>query len=906
MNYLDKYLGGGKSQKINFKKIILAFIIFSFVCMLSFGFVSAATHTVSANTFSNVQATIDGSSSGDTVNFAGRYCNGSGSEISVTTPNLVLNGQGATLDARSNSRVLNIDADNIVVQNMVIRNGNSNGYGAGIFVASSNFRLSNCTIVNNVGDSGAGVMVRASSTGTIIDNCAFSGNIARNGADKNGGALDIHGSNVRVSNTNFTNNRADNCAGALMITSGSSGIFINNINITNCRFTSNVAVNNGGGMHISSSASNIRVVSCVFTSNVAPNGGGIDVASPIIINSSTFRNNNATKSNGGAIYSTGALTIIKGTFDSNNAKNNGGGVYITGSGTSTITSSSFIKNKAKNGGAIYTTGNLNITKGKIQNNTVSNCGSGVFSTATLRISKGTNINSNLAKVISISIKAKPKSGSSKKIIINYYLKTGDNIIEGVYNKNGRTYFNGSSTPRTILSSTPGKKLVSNFAGKKSSVKLGTNGIGKKEYPAKSGKIIVSYSQSGKTWSKQITIKVSKSTKKTKIKITKKTKTKIKSTKKNPSSITKSGSKSEFNIKNHENAHLISLNYNLSNYKIDSIELTYWNLKKNTTLNAFVDYIYLVNKTGWYFGSKNNKGDVIWNKTNTKPNTSFKWFNLNYNSVKKEYSVGNEVPKYTNDVSTTPRYYFISVKTTINHGSLTPYIRYSCNLVNKNNAKDKKRVRFFEEANTDIYFIGDLSNSERDKYKEALIGYKKNTYLNVNDSVVRNQVINILKDYKFSAVNGQLTSLSKSKAIFKWVSEKEKYKLYNNSRRKDTWSIPNIKAIKGKGGHIRLINCADHSHVTVSLLRTAGIPAVYAHGKCTFGSESAGHYWACAYISSAKKWHWLDTIHSGNKKYNYTYNSPGWTKYSFKAPPKLTIDKVILAKNITNSDLKNHK
>jgi len=200
----------------------------------------------------------------------------------------------------------------------------------------------------------------------------------------------------------------------------------------------------------------------------------------------------------------------------------------------------------------------------------------------------------------------------------------------------------------------------------------------------------------------------------------------------------------------------------------------------------------------------------------------------------------------------------------------------------------------------------LTDNEKKKYKGALINHGANKkWVHVNDSVVKKQLIVLLRDYKFSSVDGELTSLSKAKAIYKWVVEKEKYKYYRDSRHSDLWSIPKISNIKGKGGKsIKLINCADHSNLVVSLLRTAGIPAVYAHSN-VFG----GHYWACAYVKSTKNgktvtaWHWLDTIHN-----HYIYNkSPTSSNGNFKASPKLAIDNIVLANKtmVTNKDLSNH-
>ncbi|MDR1721670.1 MAG: transglutaminase-like domain-containing protein, partial [Methanobrevibacter sp.] len=73
----------------------------------------------------------------------------------------------------------------------------------------------------------------------------------------------------------------------------------------------------------------------------------------------------------------------------------------------------------------------------------------------------------------------------------------------------------------------------------------------------------------------------------------------------------------------------------------------------------------------------------------------------------------------------------------------------------------------------------------------------------------------------------MNSYSKSFVIYDWVKSKEKYHFHC-----DTWfSATKSLQILLKGGHGKFMNCADHSHLLNSMLRTVGIPAVYGNGDC---------------------------------------------------------------------------
>ncbi len=390
----------------------LLFLLLIFFLVLNIiGTISAADYTVSGNDFGSIQSTVDGVSSGDVINLAGGTYNGSGSEISVSTNNLVFNGQGAILDANGNSRIFMISSDNVTLQNMILRNGNFDGYGAAVYVAGANFKIINCSVLNNVGDGGGGIMITSSSPGSIVDNCMFSSNVASYGA-KNGGALAIHASNVCVSNSVFINNMADGHGGALTVNTVSGGT-LSNINISNCNFTSNTATTMAGGIFLSSNITVFLITGCLLSDNTAPMGGGIYTTSPLSISSSTFKNNSAnngggiystnrltlsstsgtnnkaTSDNGGFIYGTGTININGGTFSSNIANSNGGAIFTSGSNSLTVAGVTFTNNTATNGGAIRTSGSSTIGNSNFNLNKATNTGGAVYTSSSSRLTGST-------------------------------------------------------------------------------------------------------------------------------------------------------------------------------------------------------------------------------------------------------------------------------------------------------------------------------------------------------------------------------------------------------------------------------------------------------------------------------------------------------------------------------------
>ena len=151
-----------------------------------------------------------------------------------------------------------------------------------------------------------------------VDNCTFENN--------KGCAMKTSRGTVKISNSTFTGNEADNSGGAIQITENKG------CTIHKCTFSNNKTIGEtrmGGAVYIDHGETSIT--ECSFTGNSAAYGGAIAVADATGINISgnTGFSNNTAANWGGAIYVQGItnkpnLTLSASTICGNSAKNGGG------------------------------------------------------------------------------------------------------------------------------------------------------------------------------------------------------------------------------------------------------------------------------------------------------------------------------------------------------------------------------------------------------------------------------------------------------------------------------------------------------------------------------------------------------------------------------------------------------
>ncbi|WP_405290225.1 lectin like domain-containing protein [Methanobrevibacter sp.] len=308
---------------------------------------------------------------------------------------ITINGNGHSIDGLSKATGFYVIADNVILNDIIINNTNSNN-GGGIYIAAHNITLNNCSFINSkASQHGGGIY---SLFNIKLNNCKFVNNSANNG-----GGLYINGiETVLISSSDFTFNTANQDGGAVF----SNG---NNIEFSKCYFSNNIAGKSGGAITASNQA-NIYdstfennsalnggaigtaelVSNCIFINNSADNGGAIHNAN--IINRSTFTNNSAFI--GGAIYNSGTneIYVFNSDFTSNHAQY-AGAIYNIGTGGLYVFDSDFTSNHAKNAGAIYSQknyytqyiSNTLIYSSMFANNSADNTGGCIYSTGKLNV-----------------------------------------------------------------------------------------------------------------------------------------------------------------------------------------------------------------------------------------------------------------------------------------------------------------------------------------------------------------------------------------------------------------------------------------------------------------------------------------------------------------------------------------
>ena len=278
-------------------------------------------------------------------------------------------------------------------------------YGAGIFVAGSDFTVSDCVFDKNSafgkGDmtpnnnNGAAIVV--TDTGKDITGIITDSNFTNNKAHFSG-AVDICEGKITIKNSIFVNNSAEYCAGAIAV---DSQINKPAVEIINSKFDSNSA-EYGGAIY---NYYNLTVVDSTFTNNskdtiynfrVANLDLGIktftDLQNAIgLVRGTLTLNQNIVMTDDEAANFKDGVAInknirIDGKGHTIDAKNLGR-IFSIGEGfTVTLTNTILINGKATEGGAIYNDGSLTLSDVKLSDNAADSYGGAVFNNGHLVVS----------------------------------------------------------------------------------------------------------------------------------------------------------------------------------------------------------------------------------------------------------------------------------------------------------------------------------------------------------------------------------------------------------------------------------------------------------------------------------------------------------------------------------------
>ena len=280
-------------------------------------------------------------------------------------------------------------------------------YGAGIFIQGSKFSITSCVFDSNTA-SGKGNMTPNDNNGAAIEvtntDKAITGTISKSTFTNNkaqyGGAIDICAGTIKITNSKFINNSADEEGGAIDINALNGNP---KVTISGSKFINNSAPLGGAILNIK----DLTVKGSTFINNT-PNtifnwvgaGGNLNLnirtftdlqnAIGLVTGTLTLNQNVAMTAKEAADFTNG-ITInkditIDGKGHTIDAKNLGR-IFSIGEGfTVTLTNAALINGKATEGGAIYNDGSLTLSNVKLSDNAADSYGGAVFNNGELVVS----------------------------------------------------------------------------------------------------------------------------------------------------------------------------------------------------------------------------------------------------------------------------------------------------------------------------------------------------------------------------------------------------------------------------------------------------------------------------------------------------------------------------------------
>ena len=357
--------------------------------------------------FSDISALVSAASPGSVVQLDEDFSYDDFSSGGVPiSKSITIDGKGHTLDAKGKSRFFKVQADNIVLKNIVFKNGVS-GEGSAIHLKyHDGCVVENCSFVNC---SDNAIYVYGSYCSVI--GCSFvnCGNDAIYVQDGHGSEDNIGCSVVDCSfigsssaiNVHVNDNKnATNCsvAGCSFVNCSSVALQFStedecgpiNANVVDCSFL-NCEGSDGGAIHLNG-AINCVVDNCNFIGCTASDGGAIYVGN------SNFDSINCTvvgcsfmscsaSSNAGAIYvgwrwmDSGYIncSVVDSSFMGCSASD-GGAIYFNENCCGVINNCSFVGCSASDGGAVYVGDNtvVRLITSNFENNFAKGSGAAIF------------------------------------------------------------------------------------------------------------------------------------------------------------------------------------------------------------------------------------------------------------------------------------------------------------------------------------------------------------------------------------------------------------------------------------------------------------------------------------------------------------------------------------------------
>lgn len=391
---------------------------------------------------------------------------GEGSEyldgICLDVDDLIIDGNGHTVDACGKTRIFTVSGSNIELKNIEFIRGcgqkkggailcscaklkisnsgfqdNESDVGGAIFNENGTLEINDSVFQNNGSDAGGAIL---NDDGTLsINGSTFEGNASNSMMGSRGGAIH-NNARLNISKSIFCDNIGEFCGGAIF----NEG----NLHIDDSRFFRNRVEGMGGAIYNDQQAT-LNISGCELSDNsVKWYGGEIYYNKDVWYMTRPRGFDNWAEGSGGAIYNKGSLIINDSEMSHNMARQWGGA--IRNRGDVEISDSFITFNEAEQwGGAIDNSGSLKILNCLISSNTSQE--NIIINEDSMQV-HSTDFNENSSKRIILNekdsslslINARFQDNSAEESVIYNGGKSG--IIE-------KSIFKNDSAPQSIINLT---------------------------------------------------------------------------------------------------------------------------------------------------------------------------------------------------------------------------------------------------------------------------------------------------------------------------------------------------------------------------------------------------------------------------------------------------------------------
>jgi parallel beta-helix repeat protein len=307
---------------------------------------------------------------------------GAAGDLDVSSA-VTIEGNGATVDARGESRVFDVLAGGwLKLDHLTVTGGAALGEGlpaSGGGVRNAGvLEVHRSTITGNTATRAGGGIEASAGSSTTISRSTLSHNSTGAGPG-NGGGLHLTGEGtVRVTRSVVSGNTA--AEGGGLWNSGAGTMTVERTEVTGNTASGDDATMGGGGLFQEAGAGTLTVTRSEIRHNVADgaagSGGGIlNDQGTVVVERSVVSGNSSQRAGGGIEANVGTTELSRTELDDNTtgaAPGNGGGLHLTGAGTVTIERSRVTGNAAANeGGGLWNseTGTMTVSRTDIRRNT---------------------------------------------------------------------------------------------------------------------------------------------------------------------------------------------------------------------------------------------------------------------------------------------------------------------------------------------------------------------------------------------------------------------------------------------------------------------------------------------------------------------------------------------------------